>query len=132
LAKRYEIYRCEICGNIVEVLHGGMGELVCCGQPMKSLEVKKEEQGYEKHLPVIESGDEKVIVKIGSIPHPMEDEHYIEMIEVITKDGDILRKYLKPGEKPEAEFHVSEIKEAREYCTLHGLWSKRFEEVMIE
>ncbi len=124
MAKRYEIYKCEICGNVVEVLHGGIGQLVCCGQPMKLMEGKKEEQGYEKHLPVVEKGDGKVVVKIGSIPHPMEENHFIEMIEVITKDGNILRKYLKPGEKPEAEFEVEEIREAREYCTIHGLWSK--------
>lgn len=91
---------------------------------MKLMEAKKEEQGYEKHLPVIESRDEKVIVKVGSVPHPMESEHYIEMIEVITKDGKVFRKYLNPGEEPEAEFNVSEIKKAREYCTIHGLWVK--------
>lgn len=124
MAKRYEIYKCEICGNVVEVLHGSVGQLVCCGQPMKLMETKKEEQGYEKHLPVVEYGDGKVMVKIGSVSHPMEENHFIEMIEVITKDGSILRKYLNPGEKPEAEFEVEEIKEVREYCTIHGLWSK--------
>jgi len=124
MAERYEVYKCEICGNVVEVLHGGKGQLVCCGQPMKLMEAKKEEQGYEKHLPVIESRDEKVIVKVGSVPHPMESEHYIEMIEVITKDGKVFRKYLNPGEEPEAEYNVSEIKKAREYCTIHGLWVK--------
>ena len=123
---RYEMYKCEICGNIVEVLHAGIGKLVCCGQPMKLLKVKKEEQGYEKHLPVVESRDGKIIVKVGSVPHPMESEHYIEMIEVITRDGKVLRKYLNPGEKPEAEFDVdvTDVKEAREYCTIHGLWVK--------
>jgi len=124
MAKRYEIYKCEICGNVVEVVHGGIGQLVCCRQPMKLMEGKKEEQGYEKHLPVVEKMDGKVVVKVGSIPHPMEENHFIEMIEVITKDGKILRKYLKPGEEPEAEFEVEEIREAREYCTIHGLWSK--------
>jgi len=126
VTRRYEMYKCEICGNIVEVLHAGIGELVCCGQPMKLLEVKKKEQGYEKHLPVVESRDDKIIVKVGSVPHPMESEHYIEMIEVITRDGKVLRKYLNPGEKPEAEFDVdvTDIKEAREYCTIHGLWVK--------
>ncbi len=124
MAKRYEIYKCEICGNVVEVVHGGIGQLVCCGQPMKLMEEKKEDQGYEKHLPVVEKMDGKVVVKVGSIPHPMEENHFIEMIEVITKDGKILRKYLKPGEEPEAEFEVEEIREAREYCTIHGLWSK--------
>jgi len=124
MAKRYEIYKCEICGNVVEVVHGGIGQLVCCRQPMKLMEEKKEDQGYEKHLPVVEKMNGKVVVKVGSIPHPMEENHFIEMIEVITKDGKILRKYLKPGEEPEAEFEVEEIREAREYCTIHGLWSK--------
>jgi len=126
MAKRYEIYKCEICGNVVEVLHGSVGQLVCCGQPMKLMETKKEEEGYEKHLPVIEKQDDKIKVKVGSIPHPMEGEHFIEIIEVITKDNRILRKYLKPGEAPEAEFEVGGIKEAREYCTIHGLWAKEW------
>jgi len=124
MAERYEVYKCEICGNVVEVAHGGMGQLVCCGQPMKLMEAKKEEQGYEKHLPVVEKRDDGIVVKVGSVPHPMEEEHFIEMIEIITKDGRVLRKYLKPGEKPEAEFDVEEIKMAREYCTIHGLWAK--------
>jgi len=124
MAERYEVYKCEICGNVVEVLHGGKGQLVCCGQPMKLMEAKKEEQGYEKHLPVVEKGDGGIVVKVGSVPHPMEEEHFIEMIEIITKDGRVLRKYLNPGERPEAEFDVDEIKMAREYCTIHGLWAK--------
>jgi len=124
MVKRYEVYKCEICGNIVEVIHAGGGQLVCCGQPMKLMEAKKEEEGYEKHLPVIEKKENKVVVKVGSVPHPMEEKHFIEMIEVITKDDRVLRKYLKPGDKPEAEFDVEEIKEAREYCTIHGLWAK--------
>ena len=124
MTKRYEIYECEICGNVVEVLHPGKGQLVCCGQPMKLMEGRKEEQGYEKHLPVVENRDGKIFVKVGSIPHPMEEKHFIEMIEVITKDGRLMRKYLEPGERPEAEFDIGEIKEAREYCTIHGLWIK--------
>ncbi|KAA0000520.1 MAG: desulfoferrodoxin [Thermoplasmata archaeon] len=124
MAERYEIYKCEICGNVIEVLHGGAGQLVCCGQPMKLMEAKKEEQGYEKHLPLVEKEDGKTKVKVGSVPHPMEEGHFIEMIEVITTDGGILRKYLKPGQKPETEFDVEDVKEAREYCTIHGLWAK--------
>ncbi len=124
MVKRYEVYKCEICGNVVEVIHGSVGQLVCCGQPMKLIEAKKEEQGYEKHLPVIEKQDDSIVVKVGSIEHPMEEKHYIEMIEVITKDGKILRKYLQPGDKPIARFDVDEIKEVREYCTIHGLWTK--------
>ncbi|MBC7128589.1 MAG: desulfoferrodoxin [Thermoplasmatales archaeon] len=124
MANRYEVYKCEICGNVVEVLHGGKGQLVCCGQPMKLMEAKKEEQGYEKHLPVVEKMGNEIIVKVGSIPHPMEEKHFIELIEIITKDGKIMRKYLNPGEKPEARFLSVEIKEAREYCNIHGLWAK--------
>ncbi|HDN95552.1 MAG TPA: desulfoferrodoxin [Thermoplasmatales archaeon] len=124
MAERHEVYKCEICGNIIGVLHGGKGQLYCCGQPMKLLEVKKEEQGYEKHLPVIEKKEGKVIVKVGSVDHPMEEEHYIEMIEIITPDDKVLRKYLKPGDKPLAEFNVEKVKMAREYCTIHGLWAK--------
>ncbi|MEM1513806.1 MAG: desulfoferrodoxin [Candidatus Thermoplasmatota archaeon] len=124
MAKRYEVYKCEICGNIVEVLHGGKGQLVCCGQPMKLMEEKKEEQGYEKHLPVVEKVGNEIVVKVGSVPHPMEEKHFIEMIEIITKDEKIMRKYLNPGEKPEARFPALEIKEAREYCNIHGLWAK--------
>lgn len=124
MAKRYEVYKCETCGNVVEILHGSFGQLVCCGQPMKLMEAREKEEGYEKHLPVIEKQDGKVVVKVGSIAHPMEEEHYIEMIEVITKDDKILRKYLKPGDEPKAEFDIEDIKEAREYCTIHGLWRR--------
>ncbi|HEC82680.1 MAG TPA: desulfoferrodoxin [Thermoplasmatales archaeon] len=124
MAKRYEIYKCEICGNVVEVIHGSFGQLVCCGQPMKLMEAKKEEQGYEKHLPVIEKESGKIKVKVGSIPHPMEEKHFIEMIEIITPDDRILRKYLNPGDEPKAEFDVEDVKEAREYCTIHGLWTR--------
>lgn len=124
MAKRYEVYKCETCGNVVEILHGSFGQLVCCGQPMKLMEAREKEEGYEKHLPVIEKQDGKVVVKVGSIAHPMEEEHYIEMIEVITKDDKILRKYLKPRDEPKAEFDIEDIKEAREYCTIHGLWRR--------
>jgi superoxide reductase len=118
-----EIYKCDICGNIVEVLHTGAGELVCCGEPMKLQQEKTQEQeGKEKHVPVIEKTDNGIKVKVGSIPHPMEQEHFIEWIEVIA-DGEIYRKHLNPGEAPEAEFCIKakEIK-AREYCNVHGLW----------
>jgi superoxide reductase len=122
MPERYEIYKCEICGNVVEVLHGGAGQLVCCRQPMSLMKVKIEEQGYEKHLPTVEKTDKGIKIKVGSIPHPMEEKHYIELIEAVTENG-IIRKFLKPGQEPEAEFRTDEIKEAREYCTIHGLWS---------
>jgi len=117
-----QIYKCNICGNIVEVLHAGAGELVCCGQPMQPFEEKTEDEGREKHVPVIERIEDGVKVKVGSVPHPMEDAHHIEWVEVIA-DGKSCRKFLKPGEQPEAEFEIgAEQVTAREYCSVHGLW----------
>ena len=125
MAQLKQIYRCNICGNIVLVLHAGVGELVCCGQPMKLLAEKMKDIGLEKHVPVMEKTGNKVKVKVGSVPHPMEQNHYIEWIEVIADDK-IYRKFLKPGEKPEAEFEITAEKlEAREYCTIHGLWKSK-------
>ncbi len=122
MAKRLEIYKCEICGNIVEVLHEGVGELVCCNQPMKLYEENTVDAAKEKHVPVVEKVDGGFKVKVGSVPHPMEDKHYIEWIEVIA-DGDAYRHFLKPGDPPEAVFNVKADKvTAREYCNLHGLW----------
>jgi len=120
-----QIYKCNICGNIVEVLHAGVGQLVCCGQPMELFTEKAVDIGLEKHVPVIEKVGNKVKVKVGSVPHPMEQKHYIEWIEVIA-DGKTCRKFLKPGEKPEAEFEITAEKiEAREYCNIHGLWKSK-------
>jgi superoxide reductase len=120
-----EIYRCKICGNIVEVIHASDGELVCCGQPMELLTEKLVDVGNEKHVPVIEKTGTGVKVKIGSLPHPMEQKHYIEWIELIA-DENVYRKYLKPGDKPEAEFCVTAKKlSAREYCNIHGLWKSK-------
>jgi superoxide reductase len=118
-----EVYKCHICGNIVEVLHTGIGQLVCCGENMELLKEKTQaEEGKEKHVPVIEKTKDGIKVKVGSVPHPMEDEHHIEWIEVLA-DGKAYRTFLKPGEKPEAEFCLKAEKiSAREYCNLHGLW----------
>ena len=119
-----QIYKCNVCGNIVEVLHAGVGQLVCCGQPMELLKEKTEDVGLEKHVPVTERVGDKVKVKVGSVPHPMEQKHYIEWIE-ITADGKTCRKFLKPGEKPEAVFETKAEKiKAREYCNIHGLWKQ--------
>ena len=119
-----QVYKCSICGNIVEVLHTGIGELVCCGQPMELLKEKTEDAGLEKHVPVIEKTEKGIKIKVGSIPHPMEEKHYIEWIEIIA-DGISYRKFLKPGDKPEAEFEIKAGKiEAREYCSIHGLWKR--------
>ncbi|HEX9973670.1 MAG TPA: desulfoferrodoxin [bacterium] len=117
-----QIYKCNICGNIVEVLHTGDGELVCCGEPMKLLVENTVDASKEKHVPVIEKAGDKVTIKVGSVAHPMEEKHYIEFIELMA-DGKVYRKFLKPGDKPEATFEVAATKlTAREYCNLHGLW----------
>ena len=122
MTEKLQIYRCETCGNIVEVIHAGKGTLVCCGQPMKLLEEKSEDIGKEKHVPVIERTERKVKIRVGSIPHPMEEKHYIEWIELIADDKSY-RCFLNPGVKPEAEFTVDAEKiTARIYCNLHGLW----------
>ena len=126
MTKVREVYRCEVCGNIVEVLHAGVGELVCCGQPMKLMVEQTADTSVEKHVPFVEKKDGKVVVRVGeNAKHPMEEKHYIEMIEVITNDDRILRKNLSPGDEPEAVFDVEDITMAREYCNIHGLWSKK-------
>lgn len=123
MTKKLEVYKCTICGNIVEVLHEGAGELVCCGQPMELLQAKKADEGKEKHVPVIEKKNGKVVVKVGSVPHPMEEKHHIEWIQIVV-DGKAYRKFLNAGDNPVAEFEVTGAKiEAREYCNIHGLWS---------
>ena len=120
-----QVYRCNICGNIVEVLHTGVGTLVCCDQPMELLAEKMEDVGLEKHVPVTEKTEIGYLVKVGSIPHPMEEKHYIEWIELVA-DGKSYRKFLKPGEKPEAFFEIKAEKvSAREYCNIHGLWKSK-------
>ena len=122
MVERNQVYKCNVCGNIVGVLHAGGGELVCCGQPMELLDPKSQDDGLEKHVPVIEKTETGVKVKVGSVPHPMEESHYIEWIELIA-DGKVYLKFLKPGDAPEAEFEVNaETLIAREYCNIHGLW----------
>jgi superoxide reductase len=122
MAERHEIYKCEVCGNIVEVLHGGAGELVCCGQPMTLFKENTTDAAKEKHVPVVEKSGDTVTVKVGSVAHPMEEKHYIEWVEIIA-DGEAYRQFLSPGGAPEASFKIDAEKvTAREYCTLHGLW----------
>lgn len=124
MAKQLEIYKCEVCGNIVEVLHAGEGDLVCCGQNMKLMTENTTDAAQEKHVPVIEKTDKGYKVKVGSVPHPMEEKHYIEWIELIA-DGKTYREFLKPGQAPEATFCVEASSvTAREYCNIHGLWKK--------
>ncbi|MHA1712323.1 MAG: desulfoferrodoxin [Candidatus Freyarchaeota archaeon] len=122
MTEERQVYRCNICGNIVEVLHAGAGQLVCCGQPMELLKEKTEDVGLEKHVPVMEKTERGIKVKVGKVPHPMEEGHYIEWIELIADDK-VYRKSLKPGGKPEAEFELKAEKIwARGYCNIHGLW----------
>ncbi len=117
-----QVYKCEKCGNIVEVLHAADGELVCCGVPMKLLKENTSDGAKEKHVPVIERIAGGFRVTVGAVAHPMEEKHYIEWIELIA-DGKVYRANLKPGDKPEATFHIEAKRvAAREFCNLHGLW----------
>ena len=122
MTQRLQVYKCMVCGNIVEVVHAGTGELVCCGQPMTLMRENTVDASLEKHVPVFEKTSEGIKVKVGSIPHPMEEKHYIEWIELIADDR-AYRQFLSPGGKPEAIFKIEAKKIiAREYCNLHGLW----------
>jgi superoxide reductase len=122
MAEKLQVYKCEICGNIVEVLHSGGGELVCCGQPMKQTVENTVDAAKEKHVPVIEKIPGGFKVKVGSVAHPMEEKHFIEWIEIIA-DGKAYRQFLNPGQVAEATFMLDAATvTAREYCNLHGLW----------
>jgi len=122
MTKRLQVYKCEICGDMVEVLHEGAGTLVCCGKPMTLQVENTVDASKEKHVPVVERIPGGFKVKIGSVPHPMEAKHYIEWIEVIA-DGKTYRQFLNPGDAPEATFNIAAQQiEAREYCNIHGLW----------
>ncbi len=117
-----EIYKCKACGNMVEVVHGGGADIVCCGEPMILMKENTVDAAKEKHVPVIEKTAAGYKVKVGDVAHPMEDTHYIEWIELIA-DGVSYTAYLKPGDKPEAEFCTqAENISVREYCNLHGVW----------
>ncbi|RPJ73081.1 MAG: desulfoferrodoxin [Desulfobacteraceae bacterium] len=122
MAEQLEVYKCDLCGNIIEVLHGGAGELFCCGQPMKLFKENTVDAAKEKHVPVVEKTADGFKVKVGSVAHPMEEKHWIEWVELLV-DGKVYRQFLKPGQAPEASFCIKGEKvTAREYCNLHGLW----------
>jgi superoxide reductase len=123
VSQRLQVYKCAVCGNIVEVLHVGNGELVCCGEPMALVTENTVDAAKEKHVPVIEKTADGVTIKVGSIPHPMEEKHYIEWIQVIDGEASY-RRFLKPGQAAEAAFCLKTqgVATAREYCNLHGLW----------
>jgi superoxide reductase len=145
MTKQHDVYKCTVCGNIVEMVHPGLGEkvcqdkasddkeyfecvlnagqLTCCGKPMDITHAKTEDTGHEKHKPVVEKTKNFLTVTIGSIPHPMEDAHYIEWIETISVDGQTNRKFLKPGFPAQAKFDCSsDTTQVRAYCNIHGLW----------
>ncbi len=122
MAEKLQIYKCQKCGNIVEVLHGGAGTLVCCGEDMTLYSANTVDAAREKHVPVIEKTATGVKVKVGSVPHPMEEKHYIEWIELLA-DGRAYRQFLNPGDAPEADFAIqADNVTARAYCNIHGLW----------
>jgi superoxide reductase len=122
MTNRLEIYKCEVCGNMVEMIHTGQGSLVCCGQPMKLMKENSVDAATEKHVPVIEKVDNGYKVTVGSVAHPMEEKHYIEWIELVAGDQ-AYRQFLNPGDAPEAFFCTdAENVTAREFCNLHGVW----------
>ncbi|MEO0107880.1 MAG: desulfoferrodoxin [candidate division WOR-3 bacterium] len=123
MTQKLEIYKCNVCGNIVEVLHAGQGRLVCCGQNMQHMKENTVDASREKHVPSLEVVPGGIKIRVGSLPHPMEEKHYIEWIEAITMDGSqVGRRFLKPGEAAEATFALTEPVTAREFCNLHLLW----------
>lgn len=125
MTKKLEIYKCEICGNLVEVVLAGEGELVCCGQPMSLQIPNKVDAATEKHVPFFVKKDDELEIRVGEVPHPMVPEHYITFIEAISQNQRyIKRKYLYPGEKPEMTLKCYDVAKltAREFCNLHGLW----------
>jgi superoxide reductase len=124
MTKLLEIYKCDVCGNMTEVIHASGGTLVCCGQPMRNILAGTVDASKEKHVPVIENNDGKYSIIIGSAVHPMEEKHYIEWIQIISGDKSY-REFLKPSREPKALFDLKSGRiTAREYCNLHGLWSK--------
>lgn len=126
MTKLNQVYKCSVCGNIVQVLHTGGGTLVCCGKPMDLLEKNKVDAAIEKHVPVIEKIEGGFKVKIGAVPHPMDKDHYIEWAEVFFEDGRSSRIFLNPGDKSEAEFKCDKTPvKTLIYCNLHGLWSSK-------
>ena len=125
MAKLNGLYKCNLCGNVVSVIEEGKGELVCCGQPMELLiEKTKEQEGNEKHVPIVEVNKGNIVVKVGSVPHPMEESHYIELIQLIKDGNVVIGKRLKPGDEPNAEFCVDDASglKARILCNIHGVW----------
>jgi len=129
MAKRGNIFRCEVCGHVIQVHHEGGGTLVCCNQPMVEMKEKSKEEGLEKHVPIIEFREDKIMVSVGDVLHPMEENHYIEFVELII-DEERYIQYLKPRQDPIVAFKIPDTYEkieARAYCNVHGLWSSEEE-----
>jgi superoxide reductase len=125
MTKMFEVYKCETCGNMTKVIHASGGSMVCCGQPMTLLTEKTDDVGKEKHVPVVEKSAKGILVKIGSVPHPMEEKHFIEWVEVRSGENVFVRRF-RPGEKPEAEFCFADPDvKVRAYCNVHGLWTNK-------
>lgn len=126
MKEKVAFYRCSVCGNIVELIINGGGELVCCGKPMNRLKANTEDASTEKHVPVVSREEGKIVVKVGSVAHPMVPEHYIQWIAVVSEDG-IERIHLKPEQEPIAIFCDKPDVDVYEYCNLHGLWKSSLE-----
>jgi len=125
MTKLFEVYKCSVCGNITKVVHASGGTLVCCGQPMVLQQEKTDDAGKEKHVPVVGKTATGIIVKVGSIPHPMEEKHFIEWVEV-RSGNNVYIHGIRPGEKPEAEFPITTTNvKVRAFCNVHGLWTNK-------
>ena len=130
MTKKLELYKCDVCGNFVEVVLAGVGQLVCCNQPMNLLKAGTTDAATEKHVPFFEKIDEELKIRVGEIPHPMEEAHHIQFIEAISKDERyVKRKYLYPGDEPELRLKCYDVNQltAREFCNLHGLWEAKYD-----
>ena len=117
-----EIFKCEVCGNVAEMLRSGGGQLVCCNAAMQRLVENSTDAAGEKHLPVVEKIATGVSIKVGEVPHPMENSHFIEWVEIATADGKACKKFLQPGSAPQVSFSCGEVVAVRAMCNLHGLW----------
>jgi len=125
MTKMFEVYKCDVCGNITKVVHASAGTLVCCGKPMVLQQEKTTDQGKEKHVPVVEKSATGIMVRVGSVPHPMEEKHFIEWVEVRSGENVFIRGFV-PGENPEYEFCISDARvKVRAYCNIHGLWTNK-------
>ncbi len=133
MTNKLDIFKCDVCGNIIEVVIPGYGELVCCNKPMRHLVAQSVDEGLEKHVPVLEKNEDgQKVIRVGSQPHPMEENHYIQFIEIVSNDRKhVKRKYLLPHDEPQMKLKCTCKNnggfEVIEYCNIHGLWGNKFE-----